>query len=119
MQLTLTGEVAEPHAPFECTPPSSPWQMVEAEEQEEPTEKAEEAEEEPTEKAEEQKEPTEAPEPSEEQAGEALLDACATAARGMAFKPYDMCVVRHTLDDLTNAQQTGTADPRCLIDSCW
>ena len=114
MQLTLTGEVAEAHAPFECTPPSSPWQMVEAEEAEEPT-----AVETATEKAEEQEETTQAPEPSEEQAGEALLDACATAARGMPFKPYDMCVVRHTLDDLTNAQQTGTADPRCLIDSCW
>jgi hypothetical protein len=118
--MTLTGEPAEPHSPFDCTPPPSPWRMVEAEEEEEeekaeePTEKAEE----PTEKAEQEEKAEEAPGPSEEQTGEALLDACVTAARGLAFKPYDMCVVRHTMDELTNAQQTGTADPRCLLESC-
>ena len=72
MQLTLTGEVAAPHSPFACTPPSSPWQIVEAEEEDEQS--------------------------LDERAGEEAMAACVEAARGLVFRPYAMCKARRTLD---------------------
>ena len=94
MQLTLTGEVAEAHAPFECTPPTSPWQMVEAEEEDEHA--------------------------LEERAGEAAMAACVEAARGLAFRPYAMCKARRTLDiigQLTGEHGEPIEDLEELVDS--
>ena len=94
MQLNLDGEVAAPHSPFECTPPSSPWQMVE----EEPTEE----------------------QSLEEQAGEAAMEACVEAARGLVFRPYAMCKARRTLDiigQITGEHGDPIEDLEELVDS--
>ena len=84
MQLNLDGEVAEPHSPFECTPPSPPWRMVEEEEKEQTP---------------------------EDLAGEAVLAACTEAARGLVFRPYAMCKARKAFNELAVVQHTCTEDP--------
>ena len=55
-------------------------------------------------------EATAATEATDSKEGEAAVLACTEAARGLKFKPYDMCNARRTLDELANAQQTGAED---------